>query len=451
MLQDIPGGRVLLTLLAVGAFLLVLYYLRKTPIDNTRLHIALGLVGGGAIGNLVDRVIYGKVTDFIVWKVGAHEWPAFNIADAALCIGVGLMLLDMVIAWWGARKAGRGRPRRSNPVFPTLVTLRLGGREIALHSYGVLIAVGLAVGIALAYRQGRRAGPRRRARAGRRVLDDRRRPGRLAHRLRHRQRRRVRARLLPRRRRAALGRRLCCPTARASSQSGRAAWCSTAASRARRWSATGSRGARAGRSARSAICSRRRWRSATPSAGWAASPPAAASARPARGRWAVAFPRGSVAFDELAAMGAVPPGWQTTPALHPVQLYEAFGELIIFAALLVLRPRVRRQPGRPAAHLPRLLRPAPLRRRDLPRRRRPGPGLRARHAPPRRLAAPSPARADLPVGRPARQPHRARAVRDGVGARAAKERLLPPTTPTRARGRSPSGSAAGRPAARRRR
>jgi signal peptidase II len=107
MLQDIPGGRVLLTLLAVGAFVLVLYYLRKTPIDNTRLHIALGLVGGGAIGNLVDRVIYGKVTDFVVWKVGVHEWPAFNIADAALCIGVGLMLLDMMIAWWGARKTAR--------------------------------------------------------------------------------------------------------------------------------------------------------------------------------------------------------------------------------------------------------------------------------------------------------------------------------------------------------
>ena len=123
MLQDIPGGRVLLTLLAVGAFLLVLYYLRKTPIDNTRLHIALGLVGGGAIGNLVDRVIYGKVTDFIVWKVvltkprfgfdiGVHEWPAFNIADAALCIGVGLMLLDMVIAWWGARKLPARTPAK---------------------------------------------------------------------------------------------------------------------------------------------------------------------------------------------------------------------------------------------------------------------------------------------------------------------------------------------------
>ena len=97
MLQDIPGG--MLSLVAVGAFLLVLYYLRKMPVDNRRLHVALGLVGGGALGNLVDRVLYGRVTDFIVWKARwggrVHEWPAFNVADAALCIGVGLMVLDM--------------------------------------------------------------------------------------------------------------------------------------------------------------------------------------------------------------------------------------------------------------------------------------------------------------------------------------------------------------------
>jgi signal peptidase II len=110
MLQDIPGGRVWLTVLAVGAFLLVLYYLRKTPVENTRLHVALGLVGGGAIGNLIDRVIYGRVTDFIVWKYQGHEWPAFNIADAALCIGVGLMLLDMLLGWRAARKAHAGAP-----------------------------------------------------------------------------------------------------------------------------------------------------------------------------------------------------------------------------------------------------------------------------------------------------------------------------------------------------
>lgn len=108
MLQEIPGGRVLLTLMALVALVMVIVYLRKTPLESSRLHVALGLVGGGAIGNLVDRVAYGKVTDFIVLKIvlakdyfwfftrGPHEWPAFNIADAALCVGVGLILLDMI-------------------------------------------------------------------------------------------------------------------------------------------------------------------------------------------------------------------------------------------------------------------------------------------------------------------------------------------------------------------
>ena len=98
MLQSMPGGRLVLTLLAVVAIVLVLAYLRRTEPDATRLHAALGLVGGGALGNVIDRVTYGKVTDFIVWHVKAHEWPTFNVADAALCIGVGLMMLDMVMA-----------------------------------------------------------------------------------------------------------------------------------------------------------------------------------------------------------------------------------------------------------------------------------------------------------------------------------------------------------------
>jgi phosphatidylglycerol:prolipoprotein diacylglycerol transferase len=63
------------------------------------------------------------------------------------------------------------------------------------------------------------------------------------------------------------------------------------------------------------------------------------------GALATSFPRGSVAFDELASAGAIPAGWQNTPGLHPTQLYEAVGELMIFATLLVMRPRVRRQPG----------------------------------------------------------------------------------------------------------
>jgi signal peptidase II len=93
MLQKAPG--LFLTLVALGALALVVSYLRKTADDQLRVHIALGLVGGGAIGNLLDRIIFGRVTDFIVWYYKGHEWPAFNIADAALVVGVGLMALDM--------------------------------------------------------------------------------------------------------------------------------------------------------------------------------------------------------------------------------------------------------------------------------------------------------------------------------------------------------------------
>lgn len=95
--SDHVGVRIVLTAVAVLAFVLVIHYLRKTDVHHTRMHAALGLVGGGAIGNLIDRIVFGKVTDFIVWHWKHHEWPAFNIADAALVIGVGLMGLDMLL------------------------------------------------------------------------------------------------------------------------------------------------------------------------------------------------------------------------------------------------------------------------------------------------------------------------------------------------------------------
>lgn len=97
MLQELPGGRLVLTVVALAAFVLVVHYLRKTAADQVRLQIALGLVGGGAIGNLTDRIMFGAVTDFAVVDLGFwpfNPWPAFNIADAALVVGVGLMAID---------------------------------------------------------------------------------------------------------------------------------------------------------------------------------------------------------------------------------------------------------------------------------------------------------------------------------------------------------------------
>jgi phosphatidylglycerol:prolipoprotein diacylglycerol transferase len=65
----------------------------------------------------------------------------------------------------------------------------------------------------------------------------------------------------------------------------------------------------------------------------------------ASGAWGVSFPSGSVAFEELSTLSALPPGAAYTPPLHPTQLYEAFGEAAIFALLLTLRPRLRARPG----------------------------------------------------------------------------------------------------------
>ncbi|HEX4403538.1 MAG TPA: prolipoprotein diacylglyceryl transferase [Polyangia bacterium] len=63
------------------------------------------------------------------------------------------------------------------------------------------------------------------------------------------------------------------------------------------------------------------------------------------GPWGVAFPAGSIAFDELGSVGQLSPGASFTPPLHPTQLYEAGGELAIFALLMALRPRLRARPG----------------------------------------------------------------------------------------------------------
>lgn len=59
---------------------------------NRWLRIGLALVFGGAIGNLIDRMRYGEVVDFLDWYLGAYHWPAFNVADSSITIGVTVLL-----------------------------------------------------------------------------------------------------------------------------------------------------------------------------------------------------------------------------------------------------------------------------------------------------------------------------------------------------------------------
>jgi signal peptidase II len=71
---------------------LVLWLLRLKSHERV-MATALSLVAGGAVGNLIDRVLTGRVVDFIDFYVGAWHWPAFNVADSAITLGVVLLLL----------------------------------------------------------------------------------------------------------------------------------------------------------------------------------------------------------------------------------------------------------------------------------------------------------------------------------------------------------------------
>jgi signal peptidase II len=82
---------------SVLAITIVLYIYFKHPENSNLIRNASALILGGAIGNMTDRVRFGKVVDFIDIYWGQYHWPAFNIADMAISIGVGLFLLDMFV------------------------------------------------------------------------------------------------------------------------------------------------------------------------------------------------------------------------------------------------------------------------------------------------------------------------------------------------------------------
>ena len=83
------------TLVVIG---LVILWIRKLDIKKEKLLvIALSLILGGALGNFIDRVMYQHVVDFINTYIFGYDFPIFNIADSALCIGVFLMAVDAIL------------------------------------------------------------------------------------------------------------------------------------------------------------------------------------------------------------------------------------------------------------------------------------------------------------------------------------------------------------------
>jgi len=104
---------------SVAAIVFILSLYRKLTPGQRALKWGLPLVLGGALGNLVDRILYGWVIDFIdcYTKVGADEkhWPTFNVADIAICVGVGLMAVDMFTSREVAAKPPAAPPKSAAP------------------------------------------------------------------------------------------------------------------------------------------------------------------------------------------------------------------------------------------------------------------------------------------------------------------------------------------------
>jgi len=97
---------VVVSLIAIGA--IIFLFVRTRENENT-LAVSFSLILSGALGNLIDRLHYGEVVDFLDFHLSAYHWPAFNVADSAICIGIGLMALEVLI------KGRKGRAKSKAP------------------------------------------------------------------------------------------------------------------------------------------------------------------------------------------------------------------------------------------------------------------------------------------------------------------------------------------------
>ena len=80
--------------IALTVSIAILIWLYRIPSSKRWLSIALSLILGGALGNLSDRLLYGRVVDFLQFYAGNLYWPSFNIADSAVCVGAFMLFLD---------------------------------------------------------------------------------------------------------------------------------------------------------------------------------------------------------------------------------------------------------------------------------------------------------------------------------------------------------------------
>ncbi|MCU7838801.1 MAG: signal peptidase II [Candidatus Thiodiazotropha sp. (ex Troendleina suluensis)] len=84
-------------ILAIGVTIVLIGWLWRLKREEQWIAVALSLIIGGAIGNVIDRILFGQVIDFLHFHYQGHYFPAFNVADSAITVGVAIMLFDALV------------------------------------------------------------------------------------------------------------------------------------------------------------------------------------------------------------------------------------------------------------------------------------------------------------------------------------------------------------------
>jgi signal peptidase II len=103
MMSNAPSA--VFILLCAGVCVAILMWLRRNPYEHRLMAAAYTLILGGALGNATDRAMRGSVVDFIDFYVGNWHFAAFNLADSAITLGAGLLILDMLLQPLRSRRA----------------------------------------------------------------------------------------------------------------------------------------------------------------------------------------------------------------------------------------------------------------------------------------------------------------------------------------------------------
>ena len=119
---DGPGQGLRMAALALVSMLPLIWFYRQAAFRDRALLIGLGFVLGGGVGNIHDRLRYGAVVDFLDFHLGEAHWPAFNLADVAVCLGAGLLAAAVIFgrqpsgwSWRGDDPSGGRDDQTSDP------------------------------------------------------------------------------------------------------------------------------------------------------------------------------------------------------------------------------------------------------------------------------------------------------------------------------------------------